>query len=789
MNYTETLDFDPLQAFSILGEPSIGILVLDRDRNVLWCNDAVRDIIGIPPDTAIGKNALQIIDTYLLPRLQDPACAHCLRNLLHAETEPPPCGCLIHTASGETCLLSCSCQYIPTGPFQDMIVIRFRDICRQESFTRVHAHKAHLTLLSEISRLFETEGLSAGEILTAIAGLLPTALRYPDQAYARIVLGDTVHGRDVPETPWRLTADLIVHGNRDGVVEVGYTKQPPGEAGEVFLREESVFLHLAAGMIGRLLGRLQTAEVLERQTALLDLTHDAVTVWGMDGRITFWNRAAEEEYGWRGDEALGQVTHDLLQTHFPTSLESSIAELVRTGHWEGELVKFRRDGSRVVVATRWALQRGSDGKPLSILEINSDITGRKCAEAEIRMRNSQLAVLNQIITVSASALSFDELMEASLSKTMELLDFDLGVAYLLDSERTRALPKYRRGTPASLHHRQRFVSIHNWPYNFVFIAGQARYFEQQEQLGSMEAELLREYGVRALAAIPLVAESVVVGAIFVGSREKESFSLPEKNLLEAIGKEIGAGVLRSMLHKKLEAANREANLYIDILTHDIRNAENVASLYSDLLVEMLEGSAAEYADKVRTNIMKGTEIIKHVSTIRKVHQEPVLLRPVHLDSVARDELRDIPNVTLQFRGSVPEVWADEFLGELFKSLVGSRIRYIGPDAAITVTVEESSDEVLVSVEDSGPGVPDEVKEDIFHRFEPEKGLGTGTYLGLYAARLIVERYDGRIWVEDRVEGSPELGAAFRFTLRAVLPEDRNLPGYEETLPGEESRGG
>ncbi len=450
------------------------------------------------------------------------------------------------------------------------------------------------------------------------------------------------------------------------MVEVGYTTRPSEREGEAFSREESVFLHLVAGMIGRALGRLQAEEALERQAALLDLTHDAVTVWGMDGRITFWNRAAEEEYGWSGDEALGQVTHDLLQTHFPASLESSIAELVRTGHWEGELVKFRRDGSRAVVASRWALQRGSDGKPVSILEINSDITGRKCAEAEIRMRNSHLAVLNQIITVSASALSFDELMEASLSKTMELLDFDLGVVYLLDSDRTRALPKYRRGTPASLHHRQRFVSIHNWPYNFVFIAGQARYFEQEENPGLMEAELLHDYGVSALAAIPLVAESVVVGAIFVGSREKTSLSLSEKSLLEAIGKEIGAGVLRSMLHRKLEVANREANLYLDILTHDIRNAENVASLYSDLLFEMLDGVAAEYVDKVRASIMKGTEMIKFVSTIRNIHQEPILLRPIHLDSVIRDELRDTPNVTLTSCESVPEVWADEFVGETFK---------------------------------------------------------------------------------------------------------------------------
>jgi len=55
---------------------------------------------------------------------------------------------------------------------------------------------------------------------------------------------------------------------------------------------------------------------------------------------------------------------------------------------------------------------------------------------------------------------------------------------------------------------------------------------------------------------------------------------------------LGAGLLRRMLLRRLEAANREANLYLDILTHDIRNADNVANIYADTLIDELEGEAA-----------------------------------------------------------------------------------------------------------------------------------------------------------------------------------------------------
>jgi signal transduction histidine kinase len=77
--------------------------------------------------------------------------------------------------------------------------------------------------------------------------------------------------------------------------------------------------------------------------------------------------------------------------------------------------------------------------------------------------------------------------------------------------------------------------------------------------------------------------------------------------------------------------------------------------------------------------------------------------------------------------------------------------------------------VQVSVEDTGPGIPDRTKESIFHRFERGWAEGCGDGLGLFIVRTLIERYGGTIRVEDRVEGRPDLGAAFRFTLREFLP--------------------
>ncbi len=129
---------------------------------------------------------------------------------------------------------------------------------------------------------------------------------------------------------------------------------------------------------------------LREQSDLLQLAHDGIIVMDLNHAITFWNRGAEERYGWTASEALGQVAHVLLQTQFPQPLGEIHSQLLRSGRWEGELAHTRRDGTPIIVASRWALQRDAQGQPVAILEINNDITERKRAEHQIRQLNAEL---------------------------------------------------------------------------------------------------------------------------------------------------------------------------------------------------------------------------------------------------------------------------------------------------------------------------------------------------------------------------------------------------------------
>ena len=106
---------------------------------------------------------------------------------------------------------------------------------------------------------------------------------------------------------------------------------------------------------------LDRTEALRRQADLIELSHEAIIVRDLESRILFWSNGAEETYGWTKAEAQGNVTHSFLKTIWPVPFDEHMAALVREGRWEGELVHTRKDGSRLTVLSRQALQRDEAG--------------------------------------------------------------------------------------------------------------------------------------------------------------------------------------------------------------------------------------------------------------------------------------------------------------------------------------------------------------------------------------------------------------------------------------------
>ncbi|MGO9750797.1 MAG: PAS domain S-box protein, partial [Solirubrobacteraceae bacterium] len=210
-------------------------------------------------------------------------------------------------------------------------------------------------------------GYTASEIIGQLVSVLVPG---DHAAEEHAILDRVLRGEDVARYDTQRFA-------KDGsVIDVSITVSPIyGTSGEV----------IGASSIHRDITEQRRArEQLRLRAELLDLAHDAVIVRDpAESRVTFWNREAQDIYGYSAAEALGRVTDELLATVFPQSREAVDDALARDGRWVGELSHTRKDGDLIVVSSRQALQRDADGRPIAIIELNSDITERKRAEEQL----------------------------------------------------------------------------------------------------------------------------------------------------------------------------------------------------------------------------------------------------------------------------------------------------------------------------------------------------------------------------------------------------------------------
>jgi two-component system, LuxR family, sensor kinase FixL len=155
----------------------------------------------------------------------------------------------------------------------------------------------------------------------------------------------------------------------------------------------------------------QAAELRQRAQLMEDVH---CFVRDLEDRIIYWNSFATELYGYSAAEAIGHVSHSLLKTLFPATLEEIRAQLFETGEWEGELVRTRRDSSKVTVTSHWVLHRDESGNPVSILETNMDISERLellakeralATERALRETEAELARVLRALSVNELATS------------------------------------------------------------------------------------------------------------------------------------------------------------------------------------------------------------------------------------------------------------------------------------------------------------------------------------------------------------------------------------------------
>ncbi|MFY1643370.1 PAS domain S-box protein [Methanoculleus bourgensis] len=480
---------------------------------------------------------------------------------------------------------------------------------------------------------------------------------------------------------------------------------------------------------------LRESEERYRRLFEEDLTGHFLTT--ADGRIIACNTAFVRMFGFASrEEALGTNIRDLYDD--PHERDALLARLQWGGKVENEgRIRKRRDGTLIHVVENIVGRFGEDGRLLEIQGYVYDDSERTRAEDALRESEERFrAVLENSLDAAYRRNLQTDRYDYMSPVIEEILGFTPGEMIVMSTEKAfeRIHPDDRRAVGAELN---AAVASGRGLLSYRFLAKNGEYRWLEDHL-----MVIRDSGGRPLYLGGIVRD--------VTARKEAEAEL-------------------ARVHRDLASAHREANLYLDILTHDIGNTENVSNLYAELLLEMLDGEAAACAANLKRSITKSIEILGLVSKIRRIHAGPPALRPTEIDAVIRTEIAHFPVVPISYEGASCKVVADDLLCEVFTNLIGNAVKHGGPGVAVTIRVDEQNGEVRVTVADTGRGVPDDQKEEIFHRYERrQRGVGEG--LGLYLVQILIDRYGGRIWVEDRVPGHPGEGAAFVFLLRKAEGE-------------------
>ena len=525
------------------------------------------------------------------------------------------------------------------------------------------------------------------------------------------------------------------------------------------------------------LEEIQAREATQReQASLLDLTHDTVFVRDMNDVITYWNRGAEELYGWTREEALAKVSHALTQTIFPAPLADIRAELLRTARWEGELVHTRRDGAQVVVASRWSLQSDEQGRPAAILETNNDITERKRAEEELRESERRYRYIFQSTGVSIWEEDFsqvkgalDDLKAGGVQDVRQYLAAHPGfVEQAMSMVRILDVNEATVRLFGATDKQELLVSLDRiftpetqdvFARELVALADGRTWFESQTSLKTLKGDRLSVILTITFPADPAKLKSVLVSIMDISEQKRAEEALRQAQAdLAHVSRVTTLGEMAaSIAHEvdqPLSGVVINANASLRFLTAASPNLDEVRD---GLHAIARDGRrASDVIGRIRA-LARRTPNEKELLDINEVIHEVVALAEGETRR-ARARLRT------ELADDLPPVLGDPIqlqqvvLNLLLNGLDAMHAVVDRPRELIIRTEREAIDRVRVAVQDSGSGIDPQLATRIFDAFYTTKRDGMG--MGLSISRSIVEQHGGRLWAVPN-DGP---GTTFQFTV-------------------------
>ncbi len=289
--------------------------------------------------------------------------------------------------------------------------------------------------------------------------------------------------------------------------------------------------------------RLRESE--ERLSTTLRSIGDAVIATDVRGQITFMNPVAETLTGWKQTDALGKDSQEvfhIIDSETRAPAESPVAQALREGVTVGlarHTLLITRDGTQTLVDDSAAPIRDDQGRITGVVLAFRDVTQRVQAEQEIRRRNRELSVLNQVIAASAAGLATEHVLETACRELAQAFDVPQASVALLNEEKTSAVvaAEYRaEGWPP--------MGLGGWPpapQETLPVKGDPAW----EGLLRHPTPLKLDGDGSVSLVLPILIQADVVGSLTLRARQSRHFSAEEVGLAESVASQLAGSLARA----------------------------------------------------------------------------------------------------------------------------------------------------------------------------------------------------------------------------------------------------